>query len=276
LRFSKYHALGNDYLVTSENSDHITSKVILNLCNRHYGVGSDGLLVGPLTSERANFRLRIFNPDASEAEKSGNGLRIFCRYLWDNNLVNDGPFTVETAGGIVSAEVTESGRSVKIDMGTVSFSSRDIPVTGHHRDVLMEEIQVSDACFKFCAVTIGNPHCVIPVEEATASLANHYGSFIEKHSNFPNRTNVQFLQVINRKNIKIEIWERGAGYTLASGSSSCAAASVAYRLGLCDKDITVHMPGGTISIEIDENYKVIMTGPVTHICNGEVSNECFT
>jgi len=275
LKFSKYHALGNDYLVIPALSDPINPQAIERLCNRHFGVGSDGVLVGPLPSHHADFGLRIFNPDASEAEKSGNGLRIFCRYLWDKALAQDGPFTVETPGGIVSAEIMESGRLVKIDMGTVSFSSKGIPVIGSEREVLQEEIQVDDARFKFCALTIGNPHCVIPVEKATSEQASHYGPILEKHPNFPNRTNVQFLQIIDRANIRIEIWERGAGYTFASGSSSCAAASVAYKLGLCDKNISVHMPGGTISIEIDENYKVHMTAPVTHVFNGEMHDACF-
>ena len=132
MQFSKYHALGNDYLVTPEQLPPITPEIIQRLCNRYYGVGSDGVLVGPLSSDRANFRLRIFNPDASEAEKSGNGLRIFCRYLWDNGLVHNEPFTVEMSGGIVRAEILESGRLVKIDMGPVSFASQKIPVVGHH------------------------------------------------------------------------------------------------------------------------------------------------
>lgn len=275
MQFSKYHALGNDYLVIPDQSLLTTPRIIQRICDRHFGVGSDGILVGPLPSDQATFRLRIFNPDASEAEKSGNGLRIFCRYLWDNGLVKIEQFTVETSGGVVRAEVLESGHLVKIDMGPVSFSSQEIPVVGHQRDVLMEEIQIDGTIFKFCGATIGNPHCVIPVEEVTPLLATRYGSVIENHPNFPNRTNVQFLQVLDRNNIRIEIWERGAGYTLASGSSSCAAASVACRLGLCDRNITVHMPGGTISIEIDENYRVVMTGPVTHICNGHVNKECF-
>jgi diaminopimelate epimerase len=274
MKFSKYQALGNDYLVVPGDKV-LDPGVVERLCNRHYGVGSDGVLVGPMPSSRADFRLRIFNPDASEAEKSGNGLRIFCRYLWDNGLVKKNPFTVETAGGLVRAEILDKGRRIRIEMGTVSFLSEDIPVVGARREVLMEDIQLDGTQFKFCAATIGNPHCVIPVEMVDSLLANRYGPLVERHSNFLNHTNVQFLQVLDRGNIRIEIWERGAGYTLSSGSSSCAAAAVAHKLGMCDQNIVVHMPGGTIDIKIDDNYRVAMTGPVTHICNGEVSYECL-
>lgn len=274
MKFSKYQALGNAYLAVPGHQA-LDPKVIERLCNRHYGVGSDGVLVGPIQSSRADFRLRIFNPDASEAEKSGNGLRIFCRYMWDNGLVTKNPFTIETAGGLVRAEVLDAGRVIRINMGAVSFLSEDIPVVGAQREVIMEDIQLAGASFKFCAATIGNPHCVIPVEEANSSLANRYGPIVERHANFPNGTNVQFLQILDRGNIRIEIWERGAGYTLSSGSSSCASAAVAYKLGMCGPNIVVHMPGGTIDIEIDASYNVAMTGPVVHICDGEVSDECL-
>lgn len=277
MKFSKYHALGNAYIVV--NPAHLevelSTAVIRNICHKSYGVSSDGILLGPLKSTAADFALRIFNPDGSEAEKSGNGLRIFCRYLWDLGLVNETPFSVETKGGIVSAQVFESGSIVKVEMGTVSFSSSKIPVLGGEREVLLEDIEINGRSFKFSAVTIGNPHCVVLVEEPTEELARTFGSLLENHPNFPNRTNVQFLKVINRNRIKIEIWERGAGYTLASGSSSCAAASVARKLGLCDSNIKVFMPGGEIDIEISENYSVTMQGAITPVCTGEIYPECL-
>ena len=160
-------------------------------------------------------------------------------------------------------------------MGRVSFDSERIPVAGPPREVLNEPITIKDRTFSFCAATIGNPHCVIPLAEVSPELAKRYGPGIEVHPNFPRRTNVQFMQVLDRGNIRLEIWERGAGYTLASGSSSSAASAVAHRLGLVDRSVTVHMPGGKISIEIGPGFAIRMTGPVTRVCEGTVHPEMF-
>ena len=160
-------------------------------------------------------------------------------------------------------------------MGKVSFWSDKIPVRGEPREVISENITVENKTFNFCAATIGNPHCVIPLPEITPELAKQYGSLIETHQLFPNRTNVQFMKVLDRENIQLEIWERGAGYTLASGSSSSAAAAVAHRLNLCDSSITVHMPGGIILIEIGEDFSIQMTGSVTKVAEGIISQEIF-
>lgn len=279
MRFYKYHALGNDYIVldpadfpgwTAPTSDQI--RVI---CHRNFGIGSDGILWGPLASTKAEFGLRIFNPDASEAEKSGNGLRIFARFLWDQGLVKAKGFTIETPGGVVRAEV-ENGHHITVAMGQVSFDSSRIPVAGPPREVLNEPVTVQDRTFTCCAASIGNPHCVIPLAEISPELARRYGPDLEVHPNFPNRTNVQFMQVLDRANIRLEIWERGAGYTLASGSSSSAAAAVAHRLGLVDRQVTVHMPGGQISIEIGPDYAIRMSGPVTRVAEGMIHPELFT
>jgi len=165
---------------------------------------------------------------------------------------------------------------VRVEMGKVTFWSSDIPVTGPRREVLNENISVGGRTFKFCAAAIGNPHCVLPLPEISADLARQYGPLIETHANFPNRTNVQFLKVLDRGNIQIEIWERGAGYTLASGSSSSAAAAVAHKLGLSDRSISVHMPGGVLAIEIGKEFEIQMTGPVTKVGEGTICPEMFT
>jgi diaminopimelate epimerase len=278
VKYFKYHALGNDYIVLDPKDwkSPLTTNQIVALCHRNFGVGSDGILLGPLPAEESQFGLRIFNPDGSEAEKSGNGLRIFSRYLWDQKLVGEKPFSVHTLGGNVQSVVMNGGQSVRVEMGKVSFWSNEIPITGARREVLNENIQAGDRTFNFCAATIGNPHCVLPLPEISPELARHYGPLLETHGWFPKRTNVQFLKVLDRKNIQLEIWERGAGYTLASGSSSSAAAAVARRLGLCDASVTVHMPGGTLAIEIGEDYSILMTGPVTKVAEGVVSPEIFT
>ena len=277
MRFVKYHALGNDYVVipvTDWTGDFQRSRVEL-ICHRNYGVGSDGILFGPLQSEKCDFRLRIFNPDGGEAEKSGNGLRIFSRFLWDERLVRQQRFTVETQGGMVTCQVDPDGKNVTVEMGTVSFCSTNIPMTGSSREVLRERMEIGDRVFEFCGATVGNPHCIVLCDAPTADVARRYGPLIEKDTRFPNRTNVQFMAVIDRRNIRIEIWERGAGYTLASGSSSTAAAAVAKKLGFCDSEIDVHMPGGSLAIRLSDGFDAIMKGPVVRICSGDIDGEMF-
>lgn len=278
MKFFKYHALGNDYIVIDPDDFplELDERRIKVICHRNFGVGSDGILYGPLPSDLAPFRLQIFNPDGSEAEKSGNGLRIFCRYLFDRKRVQENvEFRVKTLGGLVSATVFEQGRMVRVDMGRVSFWSDEIPMTGVRREVLRENLLVRDKTFNVCAATIGNPHCVILSTEPSEELTRACGPHIETHASFPKRTNVQFLQVLDRKNIRIEIWERGAGYTLASGSSSSASAAVARKLGLVDSSVTVHMPGGTLEIEIADDFAIRMTGPVTKVSEGTIAPEMF-
>lgn len=274
MRFRKYHAVGNDYIVL-DPSDYPSWKApsaahVRAICHRNFGVGSDGILWGPLPSKVADFGLRIFNPDGSEAEKSGNGLRIFSRFLRDSRKTSAATFTVETPGGVVRSTVREGGALITVEMGAVSFDSRKIPVSGPDREVIGEPIEVQNRVFSFSAATIGNPHCVIPVDDPSPEMARLYGPEIEVHKLFPNRTNVQFMRVLDRSNIQIEIWERGAGYTLASGSSSSAAAAVAHRLGLVGRSVTVRMPGGAIAIEIGDGYSIRMTGSVGAIAEGEL------
>ena len=275
--FAKYHALGNDYIVINPKDlpSPLTKEQIKTICHRNFGVGSDGILLGPLPTKKAEFGLRIFNPDGSEAEKSGNGLRIFSRYLWDKKLVGKEEFSVETPGGIVRAMVMSRGKIVRVEMGNVSFWSDEIPVAGPRREVINEPIHLRGQQFNFCAATVGNPHCVLPLPKISADLAKQIGPLLETHLRFPNRTNVQLMKVLDRKNIQIEIWERGAGYTLASGSSSSAAAAVAHKLGLCDREISVHMPGGIIEIEIGDNFSIRMTGGVTKVADGVMTKEMF-
>ncbi|MSU65234.1 MAG: diaminopimelate epimerase [Opitutus sp.] len=280
MRFHKYHALGNDYIVLHPADfpswrPGPTIEQVRVICHRNFGVGSDGILWGPLPSAQSEFGLRIFNPDGSEAEKSGNGLRIFSRFLWDQGLVKQPTFSVETPGGHVQSEIKETGRLITVAMGRVTFQSEKIPVTGAPREVLNEKIKILEREFTFCAASIGNPHCVIPLPDISADLAHRYGPHLENHPNFPRKINVQFLKVRDRRNIQIEIWERGAGYTLASGSSSSAAAAVAHKLGLVDRSVTVHMPGGQIGIEIGDDFSILMTGTVNKVAEGTMHADLF-
>jgi diaminopimelate epimerase len=276
MRFVKYQVLGNDYIVldSDRSSVDLTEKQISRICHRNYGVGADGILCW-FTGANGSFNLRIFNPDGSEAEKSGNGLRIFARYLWEKSNKRQTRFPIITKGGRVEAEVNEESSSVTVDMGQVSFQSDKIPVAGAGREVINEKMEINGELITYCAATIGNPHCVVICEQISEDLAKRLGPLIERDSRFPNRTNVQFMKVTDRHNIRIEIWERGAGYTLASGSSSCAAAAVAYRLGLCDSNVTVRMPGGNLDVVVNKDYSLRLTGPVTKAFEGTISEEIF-
>lgn len=279
MQFSKYHALGNDYLVLNPKDGDLPDEAgIVRVCHRNFGLGSDGILYGPLETENADFGLRILNPDGSEAEKSGNGLRIFARYLYDTGKVKNEAFTVDTPGGIVTCKLADGADSITVDMGKVNFGMDHIPVDGPEQadHNLGQKLEIHGTEYTAYIADIGNPHCVVPLPEISKELACKDGAAIEVHSMFPNRTNVQFLKVIDRNNIEIEIWERGAGYTLASGSSSSASAAVAHRIGLCDKEITVHMPGGKIGITIGDDFAIRMTGPATRVARMDFDDEALS
>jgi diaminopimelate epimerase len=277
LQLHKYQALGNDYLVWHQgDASTLDAALIQKICHRHFGVGSDGILVPLTPGEGARFGLRILNPDGSEAEKSGNGLRIFAKYLWDQQRVADDAFTVRTLGGLVRSHVRNGGKSIFVEMGQASFDSAKIPVRGERRDVIDEPITAGGREFRYTAVTVGNPHCVIPVAELDSELAVRFGPQLEAHPNFPNRTNVQFVRVRSPHEVQIEIWERGAGYTLASGSSSCAAAAACVRLGLCSTPLTVTMAGGRLEITVSPDLNLTMLGPAEKVAEVELAGEFLT
>jgi diaminopimelate epimerase len=276
MQFWKYHALGNDYLVLDGcDGSVVPPPQIRRICDRHCGLGSDGVLIHRPAQLASIAAVQIMNPDGSEAEKSGNGLRIFSRYLWDRRLVAAEPFCVQTLGGEVTCQVLTGG-AVVVDMGRVSFRSRDIPIQGEDREVLNESLELPGEQWTFSAATVGNPHCVIVCNDPTEALARRLGPLIETHSWFPQRTNVQFVHPLARNCVRMHIWERGAGYTLASGSSSCAAVAVLFRLDLCDDNVEVEMPGGRLKIAVAPDFSnVRMIGPVVKIAEGVISAECF-
>lgn len=279
MKFHKYHALGNDYLVLdpADAPGFPNPETVARICHRNFGLGSDGILYGPLPSPEADFGLQIWNPDGSQAEKSGNGLRIFARYLMDCGKVGTEPFKVSTPGGVVACRILDGAQAIEVEMGKVSFDSRVIPVTGPEREVVDEAIELNGHPFRFFAATIGNPHVVIPVDEPNETMARKYGPLVENMTRlFPNRTNVQFMKILSRNAIQIEIWERGAGYTLASGSSSSAAAAVARKMGACDESIDVHCPGGIIRISVRDDFAITMTGPATRVGGYELDSEALS
>lgn len=261
----KSHGLGNDYIVMVQDQLPVPLNVerVKLICHRNFGVGSDGILL-LVPSGRADFGLRIFNPDGSEAEKSGNGVRIFGKFLWDHGFTRQQQFSLDTPGGIVylTLHVDPAGRvnSLTANMGGATFDDFD-------------RITVEGREFSVTSVSVGNPHCVIVVDDVDAVDLERLGPLIEHHPAFPNRTNVQFVQVLGRDRVKIVIWERGAGVTLASGSSSSAVVSATHRHGLTDRKVTVQSPGGELGIEIDERGEIWLTGPVEESCSGDLSEE---
>lgn len=275
LELQKYHGLGNDYLIydPQKSTMPLNKKRIKLICDRNFGAGSDGILYGPVFSDN-KIAVRIYNPDGSEAEKSGNGVRIFSKFLKDAGYVTDQTFILSTLGGNVSVEyLSESGSLLKVLMGKTTYRSCKIPVSGADRMVIDETMTFHKQKYKVTCLSIGNPHCVIPMENISKEKACELGPYVENSPNFPNRINMQLLKVIDRNNIQIEIYERGAGYTLASGTSSCAAASAAYKLGLVDTNVTVHMPGGELDIEIQPDESVYLTGPVKRVGTMTLSQE---
>ena len=274
--FHKYHALGNDYLVVDPHTAalDLTPERIRALCDRHCGIGADGIVSGPAQDEQGNqpMRIRIFNPDGSEAEKSGNGIRIFARYALEAGYVTAGqPFRLRTRGGQVSVRILDTqGALIEVDMGRPSFRSGDIPMLGPNREVVDEPLEIAGVTPtpRVTCVSMGNPHCVIFTDEVTPEHARRIGPLVENAACFPRRTNVQLVRVPGRAQVEIAIWERGAGYTLASGSSSCAAAAAARRLGLVDDEVAVQMPGGELSVLFTGEGHALLTGPVNGVAHG--------
>jgi diaminopimelate epimerase len=276
-RFTRGHGLGNDYLVMAEGDVDFpfTPAAIRWICHRHWGVGSDGILLRT-ASRDADVGLRIFNPDGSEAEKSGNGLRIFAKYMWERGGLRASPMRIETKGGTVEAVCHLSGdrvTEVTVEMGRATFRAPEIPMHGPDREVVGLPLQVGERFFTVTCVSVGNPHCVVFTDRLDEAEVQGWGPRIETHPSFPNRTNVQFARVLGRDRVEIRIWERGAGYTLASGSSSCAVAAAAVRNGLTDGALTLLMPGGRLGVEVRPDYSIRLRGPVAEVSIGELAPE---
>lgn len=276
--FVKSHGLGNDYIVMvrGPESPELTEENIRLLCDRNYGVGSDGILL--LERQEEPFGLRIFNPDGSEAEKSGNGLRIFAKFLYEHGYVSQDTFRIDTLGGRVSATVRADGAgrvgAVRVEMGPYTFDPGAVGVKGRSGPMIEETLSLGDGIsVKGTAVSVGNPHFVFFVEHIDDGFIREFGTRIEHHPLFPKRINTQMVRVVGPDEIEIRIWERGAGYTQASGSSSCAAASVAVTLGKVKSPVTVRMPGGTLRIEVGEDREIRMEGPVEEVMTGRFSRD---
>ena len=284
MHFSKYHGLGNDYLVIDPNQLSfdlkLSPKNIQLICNHHFGVGSDGIMFGPIFIDN-KIHVKIFNPDGSETEKSGNGLRIFAQYLWDEKYIpeNDTILEIFVKGQSVSVEIVDKSINLlNVNLGKFSFKSTslDILTTANFQNnaeasqnIINMPLNVQEALFHVTCVNVGNPHCVIFLDEISREIAEKFGPHVENHEIFqPNRTNVQFAKIIDKSNVQVEIWERGTGYTLASGSSSAADLCAAHVLDLVGKKAKVHMKGGSVEVEIRES-NVLITGTVNRVFQGQ-------
>ena len=275
LYLKKYHGFGNDYLIFDPNR----SKAILPpeqvqlICNRNFGVGSDGILAGPLLTD-AGIRVEIYNPDGSCAEQSGNGILIFAKYLRDAGYVT-GRFA-EILVGPEKVRVEYCGDAAEnmcVNMGRASFWSNEIPVRGPRREVVDEAVQLCGTTYWVSCLRIGNPHCVIPVPVVCAELVQRLGRSIEHAPQFPKPINLCLMQVQARDTLAVEVYERGAGYTLSSGSACCAAVAVGLRLGLTDRRVTVQMPGGTVAVQAAQDGTLQLAGSVHAICEMSLAPE---
>ena len=270
----KYHGLGNDYLVFDPNKNELelNEANVKMICNRNVGLGSDGILEGPLLGE--HLAVKIWNPDGSVAEKSGNGVRIFAKYLKDAGYVQKKNYELMTDGGIVEITyLNEEGSRLRISMGKLSFVSEEIPVIGERREVINEDMVFGNNLYPATCVSVGNPHCVIPMQEISKELVCKIGVHSESARYFPERVNTEIMKVTDRNHIAIETYERGAGYTMATGTGACAAAAVAYKLGLTENKMLVHMPGGDLQVEIADDWNVYITGDVFYIAEIKLSTE---
>jgi diaminopimelate epimerase len=274
MNFWKMHGLGNDYVVVDNRKGEIVEKEMASLakrvCERRFSVGADGLLlVGD--SKSADARMRIFNADGSEAEMCGNGIRCFAKYCYENSIVKKTEFRVETNAGtkLVTLIVNDSEvKLVKVDMGAPNWERKSLPMVGEGI-AINEELQVDeDETYSVTCLSMGNPHCVIFVENTTGFPVEYIGPLIETNQAFPNRTNVGFAQIQSKSEMKLRVWERGCGETLACGTGTCAAVAAANRLGTVGNKVTVHLLGGDLQVEVGKT--LLLLGPAEKVFEGKL------
>lgn len=275
MKFTKMHGCGNDYVYVNclkETVDH-PEEVAKKISDRHFGVGSDGLiLICP--SEIADFRMKMYNSDGSEGAMCGNGVRCIAKYVYDYGLTDKTFISLETKAGIKYLDLTvEDGKvtMVKVDMGAPITNPKDIPAVSEKDIIVSEPIMVDGTEYKITCVSMGNPHGVVFVEDTDQIEIETIGPKFEHHEMFPDRTNTEFIQVIDRGHIKMRVWERGAGETLACGTGTCASVYACILNGYTDHSVDVEVLGGTIHIDYDEEkHTIFMTGPAAVVFDGEI------
>ena len=278
LRFTKMHGLGNDYVYVDGHDQNLDrfdlGKLSALVSDRHFGVGSDGLIL-ILPSDEADFRMRIFNPDESESNMCGNGMRCCAKYVYDHGLTDETDLTFETLAGIIKPKLTvEDGlvTSVTVDMGEPRLARKDIPMAGEPADepAIDEELDVDGETVRITAVSVGNPHCIQFVDSVEEAPVLTMGPKIEYHPVFPDRTNVEFIEIVDRTHVKMRVWERGAGETLACGTGATATCVACSVNDLTERSIEVELLGGTLQIEWRDDNHLFMTGPAVEVYTGEL------
>ena len=281
IKFTKMHGLGNDFVVIEQITQNVdlTTEQIRHLADRHYGIGFDQLLlVSPTERPDADFRYRIYNADGNEVEQCGNGARCFAKFVWDHGLTEKNPIVVQTRCGLIELK-GDAGGQITINMGAPALSPTDIPLTTDTRQELYNftigtKTQSSDAdehTVQLSAISMGNPHGVLLVENTEVAAVETLGPILENHPNFPNKANIGFMQVIDRNTIRLRVFERGVGETLACGTGACAAAVAAIQRGLADSEVVVHLPGGTLTVQWEgEESPGFMTGPASTVFEGTI------
>ncbi|MCW4017439.1 MAG: diaminopimelate epimerase [Candidatus Bathyarchaeota archaeon] len=271
MNFWKMHGLGNDYVVIDNRDGKIVdqelSALAKRLCERRFNVGADGLLL-VCGSEVADVKMRIFNADGSEAEMCGNGVRCFAKYCFEKGIVEKSEFNVETLAGVKPVWLTVEGKEVKlikVDMDAPNWERKALPMVGEGT-CIDENLQVNDESYKVTCLSMGNPHCVIFVDNVGEFPVEYIGPVIEKHQTFPNRTNVGFVQVLGKGELKVRVWERGCGETLACGTGTCAAVAAANRLGKVGNKVRVHVLGGDLQVEVGKT--LFLSGPAEKVFEG--------
>jgi diaminopimelate epimerase len=272
IKFTKMHGLGNDFVVIDAISQAVdlTTEQIIAISDRHLGVGCDQLLlVEKPTIAEAEFRYRIFNSDGGEVEQCGNGARCFALFVRQQGLTTNNTIPVETAGGLIALKI--QGDQVEVNMGIPDFRPQSLPFLVDNQAETYD-LMVNGDEYAIGAVSMGNPHAVMPVDDLDSMDIETLGSSIEAHPKFPNRVNAGFMQIVKRDEIRLRVYERGAGETRACGTGACAAVAVGRLLGLLDDRVTVHLPGGDLSIEWPgEGHELLMTGPATMVFEGKIN-----
>ena len=279
MKFTKMHGLGNDFILLNCLEDIVDnpSELAQEMCDRNFGIGADGLvLVLPSEVEEADFRMRIFNPDGSEPEMCGNAIRCFAKYLYERDLTTKTDLNVETLAGIIKPKlILEDGavQLVKVDMGQPRLKRSEIPMKGEESEqVVKEPLNVAGEEFEVTCVSMGNPHCVIFVDDADEAPVRELGPKIETHDLFPEDINVEFIEVVNEEELEMRVWERGAGVTLACGTGACGSTVAAILNDLTQRKVTVHLLGGDLVIEWADDDHVYMSGPATEVFTGDYKN----
>lgn len=274
MKFTKMHGCGNDYVYVNGFTEKVADKpkAVVALSDRHFGIGSDGVIfINP--SQQADFEMEMYNADGTRAEMCGNGIRCVGKYVYDHGMTDKTSITVESFGKVKYLDLTvENGKvvKVKVNMGKPELTAKDVPVVSVHEQVIDEEIIVKGKSYRMTCVSMGNPHAVVFMDDVEHLAIKEIGPYFENHERFPNRTNTEFVQVIDDSHVKMRVWERGTGETLACGTGCCATAVACVLNRLTGAHVTVQVLGGEIEIYWDQKENLVyMTGPAVTVFEGE-------